>query len=58
MKHILCSLLIVFATMVASGDVCAQNGGVGVRVIVIDAGHGGAFPGAIYGKVKEHDLHL
>ena len=58
MKHILCSLLIVFATMVASGDVCAQNGGVGVRVIVIDAGHGGAFPGAIYGKVKEKDLNL
>ncbi len=58
MKHILCSLLIVFATMVASGDVCAQNSGVGVRVIVIDAGHGGAFPGAIYGKVKEKDLNL
>ena len=51
-------MLIVFATMVASGDVCAQNSGVGVRVIVIDAGHGGAFPGAIYGKVKEKDLNL
>jgi N-acetylmuramoyl-L-alanine amidase len=36
----------------------AQNAGVGVDVIVIDAGHGGAFPGAVYGKVKEKDLNL
>lgn len=58
MKHIVWPLLIIIATMVASGEVCAQNSGVGVRVIVIDAGHGGAFPGAIYGKVKEKDLNL
>lgn len=41
------------------GFALAQNNEAGVRVIVIDAGHGGkAFPGAVYGGVKEKDINL
>jgi N-acetylmuramoyl-L-alanine amidase len=42
-----------------STPLLAQDNGAGVRVIVIDAGHGGAaFPGAVYGGVKEKDINL
>lgn len=58
MKHLTLCLLLVFATLFAWEGLYAQNNEAGVRVIVIDAGHGGAFPGAIYGKVKEKDLNL
>ena len=55
-------LICLFASLFlfAIGNVAsAQNNGVGVRVIVIDAGHGGrAFPGAVYGGVKEKDINL
>lgn len=36
----------------------AQQYTPGISVIVIDAGHGGAFPGAVYGGVKEKDINL
>ena len=58
MKHSVGLVMIVFTLLFAATSVFAQNGGAGVNVIVIDAGHGGAFPGAIYGKVKEKDLNL
>ncbi len=58
MKHVIRLLLIISVTLFASVPVSAQNSEAGVGVIVIDAGHGGIFPGAVYGKVKEKDLNL
>lgn len=46
--------LIVAVTNVASGENVAQ----GVKTIIIDAGHGGMYPGARYGKVCEKDINL
>jgi N-acetylmuramoyl-L-alanine amidase len=40
-------------------QVVAREGAIRQRVIVIDAGHGGkAYPGAVYGGVKEKDINL
>lgn len=37
----------------------AQDAARGLKVVVIDAGHGGPkFPGAVYGGVKEKDINL
>ena len=59
MKHILFCLLLLFGVVMHSTPLLAQDNGAGVRVIVIDAGHGGAaFPGAVYGGVKEKDINL
>jgi N-acetylmuramoyl-L-alanine amidase len=59
MKHILFCLLLLFGVAMHSTPLLAQDNGAGVRVIVIDAGHGGAaFPGAVYGGVKEKDINL
>ena len=49
----------MLALAFGEGFALAHSNGVGVRVIVIDAGHGGkAFPGAVYGGVKEKDINL
>ena len=49
----------MLALAFGEGFALAHGNGVGVRVIVIDAGHGGkAFPGAVYGGVKEKDINL
>lgn len=59
MKRLVCCLLLVLSLAFGGGFALAQNNEVGVRVIVIDAGHGGkAFPGAVYGGVKEKDINL
>ena len=59
MKRLFCSLLFIFVLAFGGGFALAQNNEAGVRVIVIDAGHGGAaFPGAVYGGVKEKDINL
>ncbi len=59
MKHLVSCLLFIFALAFGGGFALAQNNEAGVRVIVIDAGHGGAaFPGAVYGGVKEKDINL
>lgn len=59
MKHTVCTLLLLLLFVLAGGRCLADNNEVGVRVIVIDAGHGGkAFPGASYGGVKEKDINL
>ena len=59
MKRLLYSLLFIFVLAFGGGFALAQNNEAGVRVIVIDAGHGGAaFPGAVYGGVKEKDINL
>ena len=56
---IIFSLFVLSLCVAMSSSAFAQNNGVGVRVIVIDAGHGGrAFPGAVYGGVKEKDINL
>ncbi len=49
------SLLLVFAPFnAANGENVAQ----GVKTIIIDAGHGGMYPGARYGNVCEKDINL
>ena len=59
MKRIVCCLLIFLASTLCAELALAQNNEAGVRVIVIDAGHGGsAYPGAVYGGVKEKDINL
>ena len=59
MKRLVCCLLLILSLAFGGGFALAQNNEVGVRVIVIDAGHGGkAFPGAVYGGVKEKDINL
>ena len=52
-------LSLVFAiAAVLTNAVAAKNIAHGVGVVVIDAGHGGKFPGAHYGGVYEKDLTL
>lgn len=59
MKRKVVCMLMLLATALFAWPVLAQNNEAGVRVIVIDAGHGGsAFPGAVYGGVKEKDINL
>ena len=59
LTRVIISLLVLSLCVVANGRASALSDGVGVRVIVIDAGHGGkAFPGAVYGGVKEKDINL
>ena len=59
MKRVVGCVLIFVFLVLAIVPASAQNSGAGVRVIVIDAGHGGsAFPGAVYGSVKEKDINL
>ena len=59
MKRLVCCLLLILSLAFGGGFALAQNNEAGVRGIVIDAGHGGkAFPGAVYGGVKEKDINL
>ena len=52
-------LLFAFAAVtVLTNGATAGNSAHGVEVVVIDAGHGGKFPGAHYGNVYEKDLTL
>ena len=52
-------LLFAFAAATVLMNVAsAGNIAHGVEVVVIDAGHGGKFPGAHYGGVYEKDLTL
>lgn len=46
--------LFIAVTNVAVGENVAQ----GVKTIIIDAGHGGRYPGARYGNVCEKDINL
>ena len=59
MKHILCCIVLLFAGICESAQVVAKEVAARQRVVVIDAGHGGkAYPGAVYGGVKEKDINL
>ena len=53
------AFLAIFATLLSYNGFGANNVAQGVKVIVIDAGHGGTrFPGAGYGGVSEKDINL
>lgn len=50
-------ILVLVLTVAVSGTAYAENRH-GVQVVVLDAGHGGNDPGAVYGGVKEKDITL
>ena len=53
------ALLVAVLTLLPYNELGAQNVAQGVKVIVIDAGHGGArYPGATYNGVMEKDINL
>ena len=57
--RLLFPLLALFALLLPCNEVGAENVAKGVKVIVIDAGHGGSrFPGASYGSIAEKDINL
>ena len=59
MKHILCYVVLFIIGIFICEQICAREDVGRQRVIVIDAGHGGkAYPGAVYGGVKEKDINL
>ena len=59
MKHILCYVALSIISIFFCEQICAREDAGRQRVIVIDAGHGGkAYPGAVYGGVKEKDINL
>ena len=51
------TILVLVLTVAVSGATHAENRH-GVQVVVLDAGHGGNDPGAVYGGVKEKDITL
>lgn len=59
MRGVLTMLAIAFALLIPHNGFGAENVAQGVKVIVIDAGHGGSrFPGAGYGGIAEKDINL
>ncbi len=58
MRTRLLLILAFAAAVVCTNAVAGANIAHGVGVVVIDAGHGGKFPGAHYGGVYEKDLTL
>ena len=51
------TIVVLVLTVAVSGAAHAENRH-GVQVVVLDAGHGGNDPGAVYGGVKEKDITL
>ncbi len=58
MRTPLLTLLLLAAAMLLSNVATGENIARGVNVVVIDAGHGGNYPGAHYGNLYEKDLVL
>lgn len=58
MRPILFATLLISAAALFQNGVAAENIAHGVKVVVIDAGHGGRFPGAHYAGVYEKNLTL
>lgn len=54
----LLTILLLFALVLHNNAASADNVAQGVKVIVIDAGHGGSFPGARYGGYSEKNINL
>ena len=54
----LLTIVLFLCLALSLGSVTAQNQAQGVKVIVIDAGHGGRFPGARYGGYAEKNINL
>jgi N-acetylmuramoyl-L-alanine amidase len=50
--------LLIFASLIAGTPALAQSGGNKVKVVVIDAGHGGKDPGTRGAYTKEKDIAL
>ena len=58
MRRVVISMVLLFA-LFATNEVVAENIAQGVKVVVIDAGHGGPkYPGATYRGVTEKSLNL
>lgn len=58
MRTRLLLLIVLAAGILLSNGAGAENIAHGVKVVVIDAGHGGKYPGAEYGGVCEKELTL
>ena len=54
----LLAIMLLFCLSLHITDAKAESGNQGVKVIVIDAGHGGYFPGARYGGYAEKNINL
>ena len=54
----LLGIVLLFCLAVQFSVASAENSPQGVKVIVIDAGHGGYFPGARYGGYAEKNINL
>ena len=57
MKRLL-TIILLFSLALHLNCASAQSASQGVKVIVIDAGHGGYFPGARYGGYAEKNINL
>lgn len=58
-RGILTMLVAAFALLFPYNEIVAENVAQGVKVVVIDAGHGGSrYPGASYGGYAEKDINL
>lgn len=55
-RNILLFAILLFAPFFTAS--AQENSTHGIRVIVLDAGHGGSDPGAVYGGLKEKDITL
>ena len=59
LKRYLAVVVALFALLAPYNGFGAENVAQGVKVIVIDAGHGGSrFPGAGYNGIAEKDINL
>lgn len=54
----LLTIILFFLLALGINESQGENVAQGVKVIVIDAGHGGAFPGASYGGYAEKNINL
>ena len=57
-KTLLVSVVISIAVISAGHGAPAQEKKIGVKTIVLDAGHGGKDPGCRYGGYNEKDITL